>query len=84
MSGQAVATDLLAQIQRKRREVETLVAATVPRKRRLLNVSIVGGALAAVLTTGPAVGGQSFATWMRDTLSLTSPAWQLLCAGAAL
>ena len=84
MSGQAAATDLLAQIQRKRREVDALVAATVPRKRRLLNVSIIGGAMAAALTTGPAVGGQSFATWMRETLSLTSPSWQLLCAGAAL
>jgi len=77
-------TDLLTQIRRKRAQVEAVVAATLPRKRRLLNVSIIGGALAAVFTTGPAVGGQSFATWMKTSLSLTAPSWQLLCGAAAL
>jgi MFS family permease len=80
----ATGTDLLAQIRRKRAQVEASMATTLPRKRRLLNVSIVGGALAAVLTTGPAVGGQAFATWMKAAFALTSPAWQVLCAAAAV
>jgi MFS family permease len=80
----ATGTDLLSQIQRKRAEVEAVIAAALPRKRRLLNVSIIGGALAALLTTGPAVGGQPFATWLKVTLGLASPGWQLLCGAAAL
>jgi MFS family permease len=85
MTGDSTAaTDLLAQIRRKRAEVEASVTTTLPRKRRLLNISIIGGALAAVLTTGPAVGGQAFATWLKGAFALTSPAWQLLCAAAAV
>jgi MFS family permease len=76
--------ELLEQVRDKRRQVEALVAAAVPRKRRLLNLSIIGGALAAILTTGPALGGQSFASWLRGVFDLTTPAWQLLCAGAAV
>jgi hypothetical protein len=75
--------DLLGQVRAKRAQVDALVAAAGPRKRRLLNISIVGGALAAVLTSGPALGGQSFATWLRGIFDLAAPAWQLLCGGAA-
>ena len=84
MADKTADTDLLAQIRTKRAWVETIVASTLPRKRRLLNLSIIGGALAAVLTTGPAVGGQPFVTWLKTTLSLTSPGWQILCGAAAL
>ena len=84
MASEAANLDLLTQIQHKRREVETLVGAALPRKRRLLNLSIVGGAFAAALTTGPAVGGQAFAAWLKASLGLTSPSWQVLCAGATL
>jgi hypothetical protein len=76
--------DLLTQIRTKRERVEAVVAAALPRKRRLLNLSIIGGALAAVLTTAPAVGGQPFVAWVKVTLGLTGPAWQLLCATAAV
>jgi hypothetical protein len=83
MAGDAAETDLLSQVRRKRAQVEAVVASALPRKRRLLNISIVGGALAAVLTTGPAVGGQPFVGWLKTTLSLTSPGWQILCGAAA-
>src|SRR5262249_54472854 len=76
--------DLLAQVRQKRGQIEKFVAKALPRKRRLLNITIIGGALAAVLTTGPAVGGQSFTAWLSKTFTLTSPAWQVLCAAAAL
>jgi len=76
--------DLLVQIRQKRAQVERFVAQALPRKRRLLNLTISGGALATILTTGPAVGGQSLTTWLTKTFSLVSPAWQILCGAAAL
>jgi hypothetical protein len=52
-----VRDDLLARIREKRRQVEVFVGGALPRKRRLLNVTIFGGALAAVFTAGPGAGG---------------------------
>ena len=75
--------DLLSRIQDKRRQVETFVGSALPRKRRLLNVTIFGGTLATAFTVGPAAGGASFTGWLTATLGLTSPAWQLLCGAAA-
>ena len=80
-----VQTDgLLQRIREKRADVDRFLAATQPRKRRLLNTTIVGGTLAAALTAGPAVGGASFTAWLTQTLSLRSPAWRLLCAAASV
>ena len=78
-----IPSDLLSRLQQKRVQVDRFIAATAPRKRRLLNVTIVGGTLAAVLTAAPAVGGQPFTAWITSTFSLTSPAWQLLCGIAS-
>ena len=75
--------DLLARIQDKRRHVDAFVRGAQPRKRRLLNVSIVGGTLAAALTAAPAAGGAPLTSWLTMTLGLASPAWQLLCGAAA-
>ena len=74
--------DLTMRIRDKRQQVETFVAAAAPRKRRLLNVTIVGGTLAAAFTAGTAAGGASFTAWLTSTFGLTSPAWQLLCGAA--
>jgi hypothetical protein len=76
--------DLLARIADKRRQVDAFVVAALPRKRRLLNVTIVGGTLAAALTAGPAAGGTSFTAWLTAAFGLTSPSWQLLCGAAAI
>ncbi len=75
--------DLLPRIQEKRRQVDTFVRGALPRKRRLLNVTIIGGTLAAAFTAGPAAGGPSFTGWLTGTFGLTAPAWQLLCGAAA-
>jgi hypothetical protein len=75
--------DLLARIEDKRRQVDRFVAAAVPRKRRLLNITIVGGTLAAAFTAAPAAGGSTFTSWLTMTFGLTSPAWQILCGAAA-
>lgn len=75
---------LLDQVRAKRLSLERFLAQKQPRKRRLLNTTIIGGALAAALTAGPAVGGPSFTTWLTMTLSLSSPSWRLLCAAASV
>lgn len=75
--------DILGRIRAKRAEVERFLSAAVPRKRRLLNTTIVGGSLAAALTAGPAVGGQSFTAWLTMAMGLTSPSWRLLCGAAS-
>ncbi len=75
--------ELVAHIGRKRQQVEAFVAAAVPRKRRLQNLTIIGGTLAAALTAAPAMGGQSFTAWLTASLGLTSPSWRLLCGVAA-
>ena len=74
---------LLREIREKRARLEAFIAKNLPRKRRLLNVTIIGGTLAAAFTAGPAVGGQSFTRWLTTTFELTAPAWQLLCGAAA-
>jgi len=80
----AVSTDdILGRIRAKRAEVERFLSAAVPRKRRLLNTTIVGGSMAAALTAGPAVGGQAFTAWLTMTMGLTSPSWRLLCGAAS-
>ncbi len=47
--------DLLSRIRQKRLQVERFISAELPRKRRLLNMTILGGTLAATLTAFPAV-----------------------------
>jgi MFS family permease len=81
---EASADYLLTQIATKRTQVDRFVAAAAPRKRRLVNLAIVAGTLAAALTTGPALGGQTFTAWLTKSFGLASPAWQLLCGGAAI
>ena len=76
--------DLRTRIAQKRAQLDAFVARMLPRKRRLLNLTLFAGTLAAALTAGPAAGGATFTAWLTKTLGLTSPAWQLLCGGAAL
>jgi hypothetical protein len=76
-------TALRERINARRDEVHAFILAEGPRKTRLLNTTIVGGSLAAVLNAGPAVGGQPFTAWLTSSFGLTSPAWQLLCGAAA-
>ena len=47
---------LLSRVRATRAQVEAFVAKATPRKQRLLNTTIVGGAVAAALTAVPAVG----------------------------
>jgi MFS family permease len=76
--------ELLSRIRQKRGDLDAFLSSAQPRKRRLLNTTIVGGSLAAALTAGPAVGGPSFTAFLTGALGLTSPSWRLLCAAASV
>jgi len=76
--------ELVPRIQKKRAQLEQFLAAMRPRRRRLLNTTIIGGTIAAALTAAPALGGQAFTSWLTSSLGLSSPAWRLLCASAAV
>jgi MFS family permease len=80
----ALHPELTDRIRQTRQELDAFLASAVPRKRRLLNTTIVGGSLAAALTAGPAVGGQSFTAWLTMVFELGSPSWRLLCAAASV
>ena len=54
------------------------------RRGSALNVAIVAGACASVLTASAAIGGQRLANWLALTFGLSSPAWQILCAVATV
>jgi hypothetical protein len=84
MADTGVNEDLVSRIRQKRAQLETFLSAARPRKRRLLNVTIVGGSLAAALTAAPAVGGQSFTAWLTGALGLASPSWRILCGAASI
>ena len=76
--------ELLNRVRAKRTQLSAFLASAKPRRRRLLNTVVLGGSLAAALTAGPAIGGQSFTAWLTATLGLTSPSWRLLCGVASV
>lgn len=57
-----------------------------PRRNRLATTGVVGSALAAGFTAGPAFGGTKFAAGVQGALSLeqSSIVWQVLCLAAML
>ena len=69
---------MLARIKDKRAQVDRFINSALPRKRRLLNVTIFGGTLAAALTAGPALGGAPFTATLTKALGLASPSWRLV------
>lgn len=75
---------MLARIKEKRAQVDRFISSALPRKRRLLNITIIGGTLAAALTAAPAIGGQAFTVWLTKMFGLSSPSWQLLCLAASV
>jgi MFS family permease len=79
-----VSLDLPSRIKDKQAQVHQFLSKARPQKKRLQNASIIGGSLSALLTAGPALGGKTFAAWLTGVFGLSSPAWQILCGGAAL
>lgn len=77
-------TELLRRIDAKRQAVAVYLRRVRPRRNRLSNISIIGSALAAVLTAGPALGGVTFSTGVQHIFGLQddSTVWRVLCLGA--
>ena len=84
MATTAASQELVSRIREKRAQLDAFLKTARPRKRRLLNTTIIGGSVAAALTAAPAIGGQSFTAWLTETLSLTGPSWRVLCGAAAV
>lgn len=75
---------LLSKIKEKRAELASYLAQVEPRNTRLINTSIIFGALAAALTAGPGVGGDNFISSVKDMVSFGIPVWQMLCLVATI
>lgn len=76
--------DIQSLIRQKLEQLKKFLRVAQPRKRLLINMTIVGGSLAAALTAGPAFGGQSFTAWLTKILGLTSPSWRMLCGASTV
>jgi hypothetical protein len=73
--------DLLNRIDSRRSSIELYLQKARPRGGRLSTVAIVSSAIAAVLTAGPALGGEPFTESVASGLSLPSDSlvWRCLC-----
>ena len=78
------ADELLKKIRTKRRRIADYLTKNEPRRARLINSSIISGALAAALTAGPGIGGGVFIDSVKDIVSFGIPIWQALCLAATI
>jgi len=70
---------LLTKIRTKRQQLADYIDKSEPRNLRLINYSIISGALAAALTVGPGIGGVDFIDSANNVASFGIPIWQILC-----
>jgi len=78
------ADELLKKIRTKRRRIADYLTKSEPRRARLINSSIISGALAAALAAGPGIGGGVFIDSVKDIVSFGIPIWQALCLAATI
>ena len=82
--GGASGGDLSGHIERFRSQIAAYLVRARAQQWRLINLAIVAGAVATVLTASPALAGLAFSDWLNETFGYSSPAWQVLRAGAAI
>jgi hypothetical protein len=77
---------LSARIEQKQQAVRSYLGRERPRRNKLSNISVVGSALAATLTAGPAFGGTGFTEALKGVFSLAddSIVWRVLCLFAVV
>jgi MFS family permease len=77
---------LSTRIEEKQRAIRAYLGRERPRRTRLANTSIVGSALAAAFTAGPAVGGTGFTNSVAELFNLSddSVVWRGLCLLAVI
>lgn len=73
-------------IEQRRSSIRLFLQHARPRRNRLTNTSVIGSALAAALTVGPAAGGTKFTEGIQALLSLSddSIVWRTLCLAAVI
>ena len=73
-------------IEQRQQAIRSYLGRERPRRNRLSNISIVGSALAAMLTAGPAAGGTGFTESVQGIFSLgdDSVVWRFLCLAAVI
>jgi hypothetical protein len=77
----ALRRDLLWRIEARRASIQTYLRDHRPRTRRRATVTVVLSSLAALFTAGPALGGETFAESVQNSLGLASDStvWRTLC-----
>jgi hypothetical protein len=77
----ALRRDLLWRIEARRASIQGYLRAHRPRTRRRATITVVLSSLAALFTAGPALGGESFAQSVQNSLGLASDStvWRTLC-----
>jgi hypothetical protein len=78
--------DLLWRIEARRVSIQAYLREHRPRTRRRVSITIVLSSLAALFTAGPALGGETFAESVQNSLGLASDSyvWRTLCLLALL
>jgi Inner membrane component of T3SS, cytoplasmic domain len=78
-------SELLDRVRSMRAEVDKYLAVNFRRRRLLVNLVVIAGASAALLTAPPAVGGKPFTEWLQGVFpSLAPSSWRFLCLLACL
>jgi hypothetical protein len=75
---------LISRVGAKRAEVEQHLRAVGTRRHRLVTVTIFATAIATLLTAPLALGGKPVSVWLTETFELSSDAWHIFCALAAV
>jgi hypothetical protein len=83
---EALRQDLMARIEARRSAAALYLRENRPGIRRRANATIVLSSLAAVVTAGPAFGGEKFSEGVQSLLGLSSDSyvWRTLCLIAVL
>jgi len=77
----ALRRDLLWRIEGRRASIQNYLRAHRPRTRHRATITVVLSSLAALFTAGPALGGETFAQSVQNSLGLASDStvWRTLC-----
>ena len=76
--------ELLGRVRSKRAEIDNYLAFNFRRRRLLVNLVVIAGAFAALLTAPPAVGGKPLTDWLQGVFHSSTPFWRFLCLFACL
>ena len=78
---EALRRDLLWRIEARRASIQAYLREHRPRTRRRATITVVLSSLAALFTAGPALGGETFAQSVQNSLGLASDStvWRTLC-----